>query len=1807
MKKVLLMLAAMLPLTLMISCGDSGDDCENLDSKCDGTVAMTCLAGKWEKEDCAEKSLVCDLIMDLAACVDAKNDSEPDEDEITDTEEPDNEVPDETTCALDNTWMTPDDAWTSWGYLKIMGPVGEYNGDEYVPAVFVEGKINLSEITKEFGDGSIMNYGGGQALLANPYNYDFLNQTATSATADYWDAMYQFNPALIPAMKEEGSREAGFGATVFFRHSYIDLTISGQSITGQFTRKNCFVGLSKTAPEEIDGQTYDVPIGDMYGCFDKNIDGSVGEDLKMMFRNEFTEDEEAMLKYFNMQEDGTVLEYGQEGYTHLCACFAADGVTEVNCWNEYDGPGGKEDCPAVVEAAGECGTVETDEDVIDADTDTADEDTNDDDPYVNPCIPTNPCVEANKTVCTDTNEDGIAECGCDVDYHLNNSNECKSNTKTTPCIDNAPANATSTVVDVEVTWNGTGWNTAADCEWTCDEDFHSEDGLTCVSDTKMADCIDNAPENATSTPAQVEIAWNGTAWNTAADCNWSCNDYFEVNESGTGCDPIPEDPCDPNQCLTTDYSDGNCAVDGLSYSCGCNENNTWNAISKTCVPDVKDAACSNVLTDHSHYTGIYSEGTFVQTWNNSTNEFEPVTFNCTWACNTNYSNEDGSCVADTRRTPCENIPAHASGTTPNEDNNFGQTWDENSGTAGEWLPATAECNWACNFNYNEVDGSCVAKTKTADCVNEIPEKSVYANSGKFDQTWDGDAEEWLPYPADFECGWQCAKGYQLNETEDGCVPWMTIYVDQNADGLNNGQNWTDAFTSLHSALEIAAAGQEIWVAEGTYKPEACPMYRYETDCLNQKNKHFRLVPDVAILGGFAGGETLSSERNPAVNVVVLSGDLDGNDSEDIKTDNSYNIFRIDYGIDYTTATIIDGVTISGGYADSTIDGELWNAAGGAVQLQSKSATFRNCLFVDNFAAQVGGAISCGAGTKLVIEDSQFIDNFASQGGGAINAHEGAEVIIKDSQFTGNSNLIHDSEGSGTSSGGAISIWKGSVLDISDALFKENVSDNGGAVNASNMVVNIENTTFDSNYAKYRSGAVSVSNYETPSDLNISGCIFISNSTDTDPENGSHEGGAVSFNDGKISIVDTEFNANTSISGAALNLSRIDAGSKIADSDFVNNVVTFKHNDDSVVKVQEGELLVINSDFIGNTGTALRNQAGDLTVESCSFINNAGSMGVGINNSRGNLTLNDSFFENNQATVNVGGLSRLAGAIALIGMDDNMLPVSGISARINNTVFANNSAGMWGGAILNAKYPDAVFTNCTFYNNNDSSGNAIVHASVGESTGDPVPGVVYNNSIIWDDVAVLEGSLGGGMVFGTSKISFKNSDVMGSGGSSAWNVAFVKSVMGGAITTTDFVDNGGNIDADPEFIGSGENPLTVASSSPCIDAGNNALVPVEMTTDILGNARVYNTTVDMGAYEFNPCNPNPCGGATPNCFEDATPQGYTCYPSYSIGWCVTQYPKTFEGAVGDKVDIYGRVWIDGLTNTTVDATDVHPLVKAQFGGAPAGTPVADWASDAWVNADPNMAGGADWDNNDEYMVLQHEMKNIGEFDYAFRFSADGGKTWTVCDTEGNMPYHTDKLGYAAVNECMENADCTDPAKPLCSADTYSCVNNAVFFSEYVEGSGTGNKALEIYNGSTSAVNLSAYTLSQVTNGGSWGEVSLTLSGTLAAGDVYVICHPTIPDASQCDLLSGTSANFNGDDALAIFFNGVIIDQIGVEGADPGTGWAVAGTIDATANHTLVRKPAISSGTANWTSSAGTSVEDSQWTIYAQDDLTHLGVR
>ena len=166
---------------------------------------------------------------------------------------------------------------------------------------------------------------------------------------------------------------------------------------------------------------------------------------------------------------------------------------------------------------------------------------------------------------------------------------------------------------------------------------------------------------------------------------------------------------------------------------------------------------------------------------------------------------------------------------------------------------------------------------------------------------------------------------------------------------------------------------------------------------------------------------------------------------------------------------------------------------------------------------------------------------------------------------------------------------------------------------------------------------------------------------------------------------------------------------------------------------------------------------------------------------------------------------------------------------------------------------------------------------------------------------------------------------------------------------------------------------------------------------------------------------------------------------------------------------------------------------------------------------------------------------------------------------------------------------------------------LFISEYVEGS-SNNKAIEIFNGTGAAVDLSNYSMKLASNGSpTWSTTnSVTLSGTLANNDVFVIANaqanPTILGVAD---MTHTVTYFNGNDCLGLFHGDTIIDIIGVLGTDPGTAWPVAGTDGATLNHTLIRKPEVDSGNTDWIAGAGTNMDNSEWIVHPQDYVDDLG--
>lgn len=184
-------------------------------------------------------------------------------------------------------------------------------------------------------------------------------------------------------------------------------------------------------------------------------------------------------------------------------------------------------------------------------------------------------------------------------------------------------------------------------------------------------------------------------------------------------------------------------------------------------------------------------------------------------------------------------------------------------------------------------------------------------------------------------------------------------------------------------------------------------------------------------------------------------------------------------------------------------------------------------------------------------------------------------------------------------------------------------------------------------------------------------------------------------------------------------------------------------------------------------------------------------------------------------------------------------------------------------------------------------------------------------------------------------------------------------------------------------------------------------------------------------------------------------------------------------------------------------------------------------------------------------------------------------------------------------------------PVCYGACGPCVGGTedLFISEYAEGS-SNNKYVEIFNGTGAPVDLSGYNTHRISNGGDWDENVYPLSGILEDGDVYVIANSNA-DPYILDRADETSALtfYNGDDAVGLSKNDgeswTIIDGIGEDGPDPGSGWDVAGVPNATSEHTLIRKPDVCAPNADWASSAGTDAANSEWIVEGQDYWNNLG--
>ena len=295
-----------------------------------------------------------------------------------------------------------------------------------------------------------------------------------------------------------------------------------------------------------------------------------------------------------------------------------------------------------------------------------------------------------------------------------------------------------------------------------------------------------------------------------------------------------------------------------------------------------------------------------------------------------------------------------------------------------------------------------------------------------------------------------------------------------------------AFTDLQPALAASGSGDEIWVAAATYKPAA-----------SDRTISFALKNGVGIYGGFAGGETLRGQRDPAAHVTILSGDVGTPGSA---SDNSYHVVTTDASV--TSSGVLDGFTITAGQADGNpvssqdrgagiwvnggspslsqliVSSNFASGQGAGMRVTSASPTILSSSFLFN-SVSFGGAgagLYSGGGSAVYLQDCIFRSNSisgASTGGGGIDTAGNTTLVncvvaqnspngIQTNTAGGNNNTIKDSTFTANSPGYGLALFNSTGNVIQNSIFWGD---------ASGEIFNDGLSSFGAEYSDFQGGGV----------------------------------------------------------------------------------------------------------------------------------------------------------------------------------------------------------------------------------------------------------------------------------------------------------------------------------------------------------------------------------------------------------------------------------------------------------------------------------------------------------------------------------------------------------------------------------------------------------------------------------------------------------------------------------------------------------------------------------------------------------------
>lgn len=410
------------------------------------------------------------------------------------------------------------------------------------------------------------------------------------------------------------------------------------------------------------------------------------------------------------------------------------------------------------------------------------------------------------------------------------------------------------------------------------------------------------------------------------------------------------------------------------------------------------------------------------------------------------------------------------------------------------------------------------------------------------------------------------------------------YVNQTSTCTSGcGSSWPSAFPLLQQALDTAQAGDSILVSQGTYFPTKDKNGQVSSG----RDRTFKLLDDVTILGGYAGSGSSPDDRNTTIYTTYLDGDVG------VSGDSLDNCYHIVYSR-HLTGGELNGLTLRNGLMDATST----DFGGGAISNDTSTLTIASCIFVNNYThgrpggailnmggliiiqdchfenngvhyvtpvqAPEGGAIANRSRAVLLIERCSFKNNFAFNAG-AILIAGGCNVVTRESTFEGNTATRYGGAMQFYAGHGTLSPFitglEGEVIDcefrdnyagisagalsinmcwptVGNCLFENNHSAAGGGAmgfigGLSNQLV--RDCIFYKNYTDSKGGGALFNDWN--SDVNVANCAFISNWVEGHPSVSSYGGAMLNMRNSHLVVVNSTFFDNKLLGTSAGSIER----------------------------------------------------------------------------------------------------------------------------------------------------------------------------------------------------------------------------------------------------------------------------------------------------------------------------------------------------------------------------------------------------------------------------------------------------------------------------------------------------------------------------------------------------------------------------------------------------------------------------------------------------------------------------------------------